>query len=179
MKTLTRTLLSTLLIGLLASPAVAFAQTNSATPVSEQAAAQKAFEVLKTLIGSWQGTVMGMSIKVTVRLASSGTAILHEATGDAPGPPNHEISMFYVEGNRLLGTHFCDGGNRVRWEGKLSADQKSIAFSFLDVTGNTRGGLAKDMVITIADADTHAIVLNFVTPDNKSVDVRGDLQRVK
>ena len=177
MKILMRTLMPMLLICLLAPAAVVFAQDNPPKSASAQSDAKKAFEKLKTLTGSWQGTVMGMSINVTIRLASSGTAILHEATGDGKRPPNHEITMIYVDGDRLLATHFCDGGNRVRWEGKMSPDGKRIEFSFLDVTGGTRGGLAKDMVFTMIDADKHAIVLNFITPDGKSVDVRGEFQR--
>lgn len=144
MKILTRTLMPMLLISLLAPVAIVFAQDNPPKSASAQSDAKKAFEKLKTLTGSWQGTVMGMSVNVTIRLASSGTAILHEATGDGKRPPNHEITMFYVDGDRLLATHFCDGGNRVRWEGKMSPDGKRIEFSFLDVAGGTRGGLAKD-----------------------------------
>jgi hypothetical protein len=168
-----------LLYCLLASAAVVRAQDNPPKSASAQSDAKKAFEKLKTLTGSWQGTVMGMSVNVTIRLASSGTAILHEATGDGKRPPNHEITMFYFDGERLLATHFCDGGNRVRWEGKMSPDGKRIEFGFLDVAGGTRGGLAKDMVFTMIDADKHAIVLNFITPDGKSVDVRGEFQRTK
>jgi hypothetical protein len=179
MKILMRTLMPTLLICLLAPAAVVLAQDNSPKTAGAQTEAKKAFEKLKTLTGSWQGTVMGMSVNVTIRLASSGTAILHEATGDGKRPPNHEITMFYVDGDRLLATHFCDGGNRVRWDGKMSPDGKMIEFSFLDVAGGTRGGLAKDMVFTMVDADKHAIVLNFITPDGKSVDVRGEFQRTK
>jgi len=169
----------TLLICLLAPAAIVFAQDNPPKSASAQSDAKKAFEKLKTLTGSWQGTVMGMSVNVTIRLASSGTTILHEATGDGKRPPNHEITMFYVDGDRLLATHFCDGGNRVRWEGKMSPDGKRIEFSFLDVAGGTRGGLAKDLVFTLIDADKHAIVLNFIMPDGKSVDVRGEFQRTK
>ncbi|HEX8178677.1 MAG TPA: hypothetical protein VF525_03955 [Pyrinomonadaceae bacterium] len=169
----------TILIILVATATVAFAQDNPPKSPSAQSDAKKAFEKLKTLTGSWQGTVMGMSLNVTIRLASSGTAILHEATGDGKRPPNHEITMFYVDGDRLLATHFCDGGNRVRWEGKMSPDGKRIEFSFLDVAGDTRGGLAKDMVFTMIDADKHAIVLNFITPEGRPVDVRGEFQRTK
>jgi len=168
-----------ILIILVAASTVAFGQDNAPKPVSAQSEAKKAFEKLKTLAGSWQGTVMGMSVDVIIRPASSGTAILHEATGDGKRPPNHEITMFYIEGDRLLATHFCDGANRVRWEGKISPDGKTIQFSFLDVAGSTRGGLAKDMVFTMIDADKHAIVLNFIMPDGKPVDVRGDFQRTK
>jgi hypothetical protein len=179
MKILMRTLMSTLLICLLAPVAVVLAQDNPPKSTSAQSDAQKAFEKMKTLAGAWQGTVMGMSINATIRLASSGTAILHEANGDGKRPPVHEITMFYVDGDRLLATHYCDGGNRVRWEGKMSPDGKRIEFSFLDVAGGTRGGLAKDMVFTMIDADKHAIMLNFIMPDGKPVDVRGEFQRTK
>src|SRR5687768_12487678 len=168
----------TILIILVATAAVALAQEPPKT-TSEQPDAKNTFAKLKTLSGSWHGTVMGMSVNVIIRLASSGTAILHEATGDGKRPPNHEITMFYVDGDRLLATHFCDGGNRVRWEGKMSPDGKTIEFSFLDVAGGTRGGLAKNMVFTILDADKHAIVLNFIMPDGKPIDVRGEFQRTK
>lgn len=170
-----------ILIVLVATAVVALPQQMPVPKTSgPQSDAQKTFDKLKTLAGSWEGTVMGsMPVNVTIRLASSGTAILHEATADGKRPPNHEITMFYVEGDRLLGTHFCDGGNRVRWQGKMSPDGKKIEFSFLDVTGDTRGGLARDMVFTMIDADKHAIGLNFITPDGKPVDVRGEFQRTK
>ena len=168
-----------ILIILVATSTVVLAQDNAPKPAGAQSDAKKAFEKLRTLTGSWQGAVMGMSVNAIIRLASSGTAILHEANGDGKRPPNHEITMFYVDGDRLLATHFCDGGNRVRWEGKMSPDGKTIEFSFLDVAGGTRGGLAKDMVFTMIDADTHAIVLNFIMPDGKPVDVRGEFKRTK
>src|SRR6185369_10586714 len=81
--------------------------TAAAQTTSQPSDAQKAFDNMKNLAGSWQGTIMGISINVTIRLASSGTAILHEATTDGGRPPNHEITMFYVEGDRLLAMHYC------------------------------------------------------------------------
>src|SRR5689334_6872256 len=120
----------------------AAAQTNNAASPSD---AQRVFDQMKALEGSWRGTIMGISIDVTIRLASSGTAILHEATTSGGRPPNHEITMFYVDGDRLLATHYCDGDNRARFEGKTSPDGKTSEFNFLDVTGNTKGGLVKRM----------------------------------
>lgn len=64
-------------------------QSNNAPAPSD---AQKAFDQMKTMAGSWQGTIMNIPITVTIRLASSGTAILHEATTDGGRPPNHEIT---------------------------------------------------------------------------------------
>jgi len=149
-------------------------QTNAAMPSD----AQKAFEKMKTMVGSWQGTIMGKSIDITMRIASSGTAILHEATSGSP-PPDHEITMFYVEGDRLLATHYCDGGNRARLEGKLSPDGNTIEFNFLDVAGGTRGGLVKRLAFTTVDANKHVIELTFIMPNGKPVEVRGEFQRTK
>jgi len=150
-------------------------QSNTAAPSD----AQKVFDQMKTLAGSWQGTIMGISINVTIRLASSGTAILHEANTEGGGPPNHEISMFYVEGDRLLATHYCDGGNRARFEGKMSPDGKTSEFNFLDVAGSTRGGLVKRMAFTIIDANKHVVEFTFIKPDGKPIELRGEFERTK
>lgn len=156
------------------------AQTASKpTTVAPPSDAQKAFENMKALTGSWQGTIMGISINVTIRLASSNTAILHEATTEGGGPPNHEITMFYVDGDRLIATHYCDGGNRARLEGKMSADGKMSEFNLLDVAGSTKGGLVKRMVFTTIDANKHVIELTFIKPDGKPIDLRGEFARTK
>jgi len=168
-----------ILIILVATATVAFAQDNQPKTATVPSEAQKAFEKMKTLAGSWQGTVMNIPINFTIRAVSSGTAILHEGDTSAKGPPKHEITMFYLEGDRLLATHYCDAGNRARWEGKASADGKAIDFSFLDVAGPTRGGYLKDMVITMVDADHHIVAFTFVMPDGKPVQLRGEFQRTK
>ena len=151
------------------------AQTQT-TPPSD---AQKAFDQMKALAGSWQGTIMNIPINVTIRLTSSGTAILHEATTGGGRPPDHEITMFYVEGDRLLATHFCDGNNRARFEGKASPDGKTSEFNFLDVTGNTKGGLVKRMAFTMIDANKHLVEFTFIRPDGKPMELRGEFERTK
>jgi hypothetical protein len=110
-----------ILIILIATATVALPQQMPApkTPGPESDA-KKAFKKMKTLAGSWQGTVKDIPINFTIRAASSGTAILHEGDTSGGGPPKHEITMFYVEADRLLATHYCDAGNRSRWEGKMS-----------------------------------------------------------
>ena len=175
MKMLFRIQTTTLLICLLT--AAVFAQDNAPKTASTQSEAKKTFAKLKTLEGTWQGKVMDIPITFTIRAASSGTVILHEGHTSGGRPPNHEITMFYVEGDRLLATHYCDGGNRSRLEGKLSADEKAIELSFLDVTGNTKGGYLKDMVITMVDADRHIVAITFIMPDGKPILLRGEFQR--
>ncbi|MGH8627617.1 MAG: hypothetical protein ACREYC_20885 [Gammaproteobacteria bacterium] len=150
-------------------------QTNAAAPSD----AQKSFEKMKTLAGSWQGTVMGKLINITIRATSSGTTILIEATTGGGGVPDHEITMYYLDGDRLLATHYCDAGNRSRMEGKMSPDGKSIEFSFLDVAEGTQRGFTKSMVFTIIDANKHIGELIYIMPDGKPVEARGEFQRTK
>ena len=177
MKMIIRTLVLTFLICLLTADV--FGQDNPPKTAGAQSDAKKAFEKLKTLVGSWQGTVMDIPINFTIRSASSGTAILHEGNTSGGRPPNHEITMFYLEGDRLLATHYCDGGNRSRLEGKMSQDEKTIELSFLDVAGSTRGGYLKGMVLTIIDANHHTVEATFVMPDGKPIQLRGEFQRDK
>ena len=178
-----QTLMPAVLICLLVliSHGTSAAQTAISKPTNSaaQTDAKKAFEQMKTLAGSWQGTIMNISIDVTIRAASSGTAILHEATTGGGHPPNHEITMFYVDGDRLLATHYCDGGNRARLEGKMSPDAKTIEFSFLDVAGSTKGGLVKRMAFTMIDENHHAIEADFIMPNGKLMPLRGEFQRTK
>ena len=167
----------TLLIIMVATAAVALPQQmpKASGPQSD---AQKAFEKMKTLAGSWEGTVMGIPINFTIRAVSSGTAILHEGNTEK-GVPNHEITMFYVEGDRLLATHYCDAGNRSNLEGKMSADGTSVEFNFVDVTGSTKGGLVKRMKFTMIDANKHLVEFTFIMPNGKPIELHGEFQRTK
>ena len=178
MKTLIRTLMPTLLICLLAS-AVVRAQDNPPKAASAQSDAKQAFAQLKTLAGSWQGTIMGKSMNATIRVTSSGTTLLHEATAEGGGVPDHEITTFYVEGDRLLATHYCDGGNRSHMEGKLLPNGNGVEFNLLDVSGGTQRGYIKRLVFTMIDANRHGIAGTFVMPDGKPLQLGGEFQRTK
>jgi hypothetical protein len=140
-----------------------------------QSDAKQAFKKLKTLAGSWEGTIGDLSAQVTIRVTSAGSAIMH----DAFMARTNKVTMFYLEGDRLLVTHYGGEGNRPRFEGKLTADGKSIEFSFLDVTGGTQRGLMKHMRFTIVDADNHVVEVTYVLPDGKAIEARGQFHRTK
>jgi hypothetical protein len=170
-----RTLIPTLLIFLCTPAAFVLAQDNSPKPAVEQSDAKKAYEKLKTLTGSWEGTVGDLSAQITIRVTSAGSAIMH----DAFMAKTNKITMFYLEGDRLFLTHYGGEGNRPRFEGKLTADGKSIEFNFLDVSGGTQRGLMKHMRFTIVDANTHVIEVTYVLPDGKAIEARGEFRRTK
>lgn len=142
-----------------------------------QSDAQKAFEKLKSLAGSWEANVMGMSVQATIRVTSRGNAILHEATSSSR--PDDPITMIYVDGDRLLLTHYCDSGNRPRMEGKISADGNSVEFNLVDITGNTQRGFMNHVAFTIVDANHHSEESTWTLPGNKPMTVQAVFQRTK
>jgi hypothetical protein len=175
MKRHLRLLLPTLLICLLGPAAFGFAQATPPKTAPAQSDAKKAFEKLKTLSGSWEGTIGDLSTQVTIRVTSAGAAIMH----DAFMARTNKITMIYLEGDRLFLTHYGGEGNRPRFEGKLTADGKSVEFNFLDVAGDTQRGLMKHMMFTIVDADNHVIEVTYMLPDGKAIEARGNFQRTK
>jgi hypothetical protein len=151
-----------------------------------QTDAQKSFDKLKTLAGSWEGRVTsipadadieGKSMQVTLRVTSMGNALMHEATG--AGRPDDPITMLYLDGDRLLLTHYCDAGNRPRMTGSMSADGKTVEFEFLDVAGSTQYGHMHHAVFTFIDANHHVEEWTYMQPGDKPVRARFDLQRTK
>jgi hypothetical protein len=157
-----------------------------ATTVFAQSDAQKSFESLKTLAGSWEGHVTtvpqqsgmeGTLMHVSLRTTSMGNALMHEMTGT--GRPDDPITMLYVDGDRLLLTHYCDAGNRPRMVGKFAADGKTVEFDFLDVNGNLQYGHMHHAVFTAIDANHHTEDWTYMEPGDKPVHAHFDLQRTK
>ena len=150
----------------------------SATAVFAQSDAQKSFDALKSLAGTWQATFEGKPMHTTLRVTSMGNAILHEMKGEGPDNP---ITMFYLDGDRLLLTHYCDAGNRPRMAGKLSPDGKTLEFDFVDV-GNysaSQGGHMQHAVFTMIDGNHHTEEWTFMLEGKPPMVARLDLQRTK
>ena len=101
-----------------------FAADSKSEPVSGAAAA---FSRIKSLVGEWQAdTPMGKS-RVTYELVSSGTAVLErDAIGDMPPM----ITLYYLDGNRLLLTHYCMVGNQPRMRSAAGNDGDEVVFEF-------------------------------------------------
>ena len=171
------------LVVLMSLSTVAFAQHDMQKPVA-QSDAQRSFDKLKTLAGPWEGKVStvppeaameGKPMQVTLRVTSMGHTLMHEATG--AGRPDDPITMFVVDGDRLLLTHYCDADNRPRMVGTMSPDGKTVEFEFLDVSGNLKYGHMQHAVFTFIDANHHIEDWTYLMPGDKPVHAHFDLQR--
>ena len=103
-----------------------------------QPGGQKSFELMKMLIGNWEGkNGEGRPLLVSYRVTAGGSAIMAEIQSDMKGRNEEMISMIHMDGDRLLLTHYCAGGNQPRMLASASPDGKTITFKFLDATNLT------------------------------------------
>jgi len=160
---------------LLSLSTVAFAQSD----------AQKSFDQLKTLAGSWEAVLKtypptpeadGKHAQVTLRVTSMGNAIMHEMKIE--GRQDDPITMLYMDSDRLTLVHYCDAGNRPRMVAKASPDGKTVEFDFVAVSGSTQYGHMHHALFTIVDANHNLEDWTFMVGDNP-VRAHFDLQRTK
>ena len=164
---------------------------SAATPAAAPTEAQKSFTLLKSLAGNWVGPVTtdpvikemgaGTRTHASLRVTSRGNALVHEMTEfgkpDDPAYNDHPVTMFYLDQDQLLLTHYCDAGNRPRMVARTSADGKSVEFDFLDVAGGTMRGHMHHALFTLIDANHHTEDWTYMMPGDKPIRAHLELQR--
>jgi len=148
-----------------------------AVPALAQSDAKATFEHLKALNGTWEGkTNSDRSVKVVFRPTSGGSALLSEILGD-----EDMITMFHMDNDRVLMTHYCGAGNQPRMQASASPDGKTITFNFIDGTNmsSPKASHMDHLVLTIADANHHTEDWTFVQEDGKQMKEHFELARVK
>jgi len=148
------------------------------TAASAQSSAQRSFDQLKSLAGSWEGTLDGETMHVSLRVTSMGNALLHEMKGKGPDDP---ITMFHLDGDRLMLTHYCDAGNQPRMVATVSPDGKTIVFDFQEATNllSTQEGHMQRVTFTFIDPDHHTEKWEFAVADGKQMGGLLDLKRTR
>lgn len=155
--------------------AVASLLATLAVAALAQSDANASFEKIKTLQGTWTGkNSMGQPLQVVFRTTSSGSAIMSEIEGK-----EDMISMFHLDGDRLMMTHYCAAGNQPRMRAHASPDGKTFTFEFFDGTNIVapHAGHMQRMVLTIVDENHHLEDWTFVQEDGKQLSEHFELQR--
>jgi hypothetical protein len=132
---------------------------------------------LKSFAGSWEGKdSKGLPVEDTYRLTAGGTTVMSE---NKMGP-EEMLSLFYVDGDRLLMTHFCPSGNQPRMQATISHDLKSISFDFLDITNlpSPQSGHMYHALYVFADADHYTAAWTW-KQNGKDTTFQYEMQRKK
>lgn len=104
---------------------------------AQESKSAAAFARLSSLVGEWTGVEFGQDVIVTYRLIGNGSTLMEE-TRLAKGPDTQTMmTMFSVDGDHLIATHYCDAQNQPQMATKSIIDpsMKSFVFSFVRVTG--------------------------------------------
>ena len=110
-------------LALLAAPALA------ADPDTSGFDPAAAFESRKSLEGEWVGTRVsgGDPTTATYRVTAAGSAVVKTY---APGQPYEMITVYHMDGEDLMLTHYCAVGNQPRMKFETSPVAKEIRFGF-------------------------------------------------
>jgi len=106
-----------------ASPALAADKTKS----------EKAFDRLTSLKGEWQGEPDGVKTTLIYTLTADGSVLMEQCR---PEGGAEMITMFTVDGDHLIATHYCAAKNQPQMVTSAITDaQKPLAFSLARITG--------------------------------------------
>ena len=106
--------------------------------------AEQAFDQLKALAGTWEGEPEGEGAeaqaeaeaagRVTheIQISAAGTVVM-ETMG--PGTDHEMINMYHLDGEDLVLTHYCAGGNQPQM--RLNKTDSSADLLVFDFVGGT------------------------------------------
>lgn len=128
---------------------------RAADPAQGGVSGRQAFERMKALAGEWQGTVMtreGPPATVRYEVVSGGHAVMERLF---PATDHEMVSVYHLEGEELIATHYCAMGNqpRMRFD---QGSQTELSFGF---AGGTNFDPKTDMHI-------HSARYTFPDPDH-------------
>ena len=133
---------------------MAWATIGAAARAANQSKSAFAFEHLTSLVGEWNGVQDGTEIQLSYTLTANGSVLMEEFR---PKNGPMMVTMFSVDGDRLLATHYCSAKNQPQMatEAIVDPQAKSLAFSLVRVTGLSSPGDWHNtgLVVTMEDRD--------------------------
>src|SRR5215510_6733450 len=105
----------------------------SAALAADNTKSEEAFDRLASLQGEWKGVADGVNTTLIYTLTANGSALMEQCRPEK-GP--EMITMFTVDGDHLIATHYCSAKNQPQMATAAIADaQRPLAFSLVRVTG--------------------------------------------
>lgn len=131
----------------------------NASPIAQsnpgnKAAAAEAFQKFKKLAGKWKGrSTKGWEETITYKTIAAGSVVVGESFDAHPN--ERMMTMFHMDNDRLMLTHYCVAKNQPRLVATSFADDgKTITFTFLDggnLPTRDRGHMDKAVIRFVDD----------------------------
>ncbi|HEX8650720.1 MAG TPA: hypothetical protein VF708_07750 [Pyrinomonadaceae bacterium] len=96
------------------------------TPALEKTNSVLAFEHLTSLVGQWKGTQDGTEMRLTYTLTADGSALMEEFRAGK----TVMVTMFTVDGDHIIATHYCSAGNQPQMMTKTITDPSAKSLTF-------------------------------------------------
>jgi hypothetical protein len=106
------------------------------------------FDAIKSLAGNWKGIGPdGKPFTVTYQVVSGGSVVMERQNDE------QMITMYYLDGNNLMLTHYCMANNQPRMKAS-EMNGKNLEFQFVDASNLSDGaGHMHNMTLTMEDAN--------------------------
>ena len=161
---------------------ITLALTASLAEETKSAIAPNAsFDKLKTLEGEWVGTMAdgGKEYPASTRfkLMSDGSALMDIM---AEGTSYEMVTIFHMDGNQLMGTHYCASHNQPRFVAVSGGDPNKVLFKFKDGTNiGPHDGHMQQLAIIFDSPDHHIEEWTYADANGKLTTGRFDFKRKK
>lgn len=153
----------------------------SATMAGLDSPGKQAFEKMKSLVGKWEGK-MGegadaLDASVEYKLTGSDTALV-ETLG--PGSPYEMVSVYHMDHDNLVMTHYCGAGNQPFMKFKPGKDANVLFFDFVSGLNMEPGDMHMHRVTFTFDGPDHVVSVWQSFKDGKPGEKAAfDFHRVK
>jgi len=118
---------------------------------ADKTKSEEAFDRLAALQGEWQGIADGLNTTLIYTLTANGSALMEQCR---PEKGHEMITMFTVDGDHLIATHYCSAKNQPQMATSAITDaQKPLAFSLVRVTGLKSPGDFHNTGLTVIQED--------------------------
>lgn len=118
-----------------------------------------AFEKLKSLVGEWEArdgvSYGGKPIRISYKIVSQGSGVMETYTQVGVDMIDM-VTVYHLDGDNLVLTHFCAVNNQVRMRAEpLAEGAKALRFSYVDAANLSvsHKDVMRDLAITFGDKD--------------------------
>jgi hypothetical protein len=100
---------------------------------ADQTKSEAAFNRLASLKGEWIGEAFGVKTTLIYTLTANGSTLMEQCR---PAYEHEMITMFTIDGDHLVATHYCSAKNQPQMATSAITDaKKPLVFSLIQITG--------------------------------------------